>query len=75
MKVIRSIVIGSLIGGFAAIFIVWLFIDPIPNLDFEFFLKHLVVLAGITGAIFGAFVGLVIGLFIWVWKVHPVAPK
>ena len=67
MKVIRSIVIGSLIGGFAAIFIVWLFIDPIPNLDFRFFLRHLVVLAGTVGAGFGAVVGLVIGVVQVIW--------
>ena len=67
MKVIRSIVIGSLIGGFVAIFIVWSFIDPIPNLDFEFFLDHLVVLAGIAGAVFGALVGLVIGVLKVMW--------
>ena len=67
MKVIRSIVIGSLIGGFAAIFIVWLYIDPVPNLDFGFFLKHLVVLAGAVGAVFGALVGLAIGVVQVIW--------
>ncbi len=67
MKVIRSIVIGSLIGGFVAIFIVWLFVSPMQSVDFEFFLEHLVVLAGIAGAVFGALVGLAIGVVQVIW--------
>ncbi len=62
VKVIRSGVIGSLIGGFVAIFIVWLYVLSPPNIDFGFFLKHLVVLAGTVGAGFGAVVGLAIGV-------------
>ena len=62
VKVIRSGVIGSLIGGFVAIFIVWLYVVSPPNIDFGFFLNHLVVPAGIAGAVFGALVGLAIGV-------------
>ncbi len=71
MKVIRSGVIGSLIGGFVAIFIVWLLISPYTSLDFGFFLKDLGMFAGIAGAVFGALVGLIIG----VWKVMRGVPK
>ncbi len=71
MKIIRFAVIGALVGGIVALVIVWLYILPIPNLDFGFFLKHLVVPAGIAGAVFGALVGLIIG----VWKVMRGVPK
>ncbi len=67
MKVIRFVVIGSLIGGFVAIFIVWLYVLSPPNIDFGFFLNHLVVPAGIAGAVFGALVGLVIGVLKVIW--------
>jgi len=61
-------VIGSLIGGFVAIFIVWLFSYPNPSMDFGSFLKHdVVVFIGTVGAGFGAVVGLAIGVVQVIW--------
>ena len=71
MKIIRLGVIGLLVGGFVASVFVWWFLYPLPGMDLRSFLKHIVVSAGIAGAL----IGLTIGLIIGVCKVHPVVPK
>ncbi len=60
--------IGSLIGGFVAFFILWLISYPNPSMDFGSFLKNdVVVFLGTLGAAFGAVVGLIIGVVQVIW--------
>ncbi len=64
MKIIRFAVIGALVGGIVALVIVWLYFRPL-GVDFGTVVAAAAEIAGIPGAVFGALVGLAIG----VWKV------
>ncbi len=69
MKVISFGVIGLLVGNFVAPVIVWLYL--LPTSVGECAMYGAAVYAGIIGAVFGAPVGIIIG----VWKVSSIPPK